>query len=1117
MSSYKRKEIMDYLTRKPVTTEDIELARTRIQTPVTPLPMQATSGEELGTREGFSGGTTLPINPMLDNINPNTIGGAAIVPTAGITAAAIADRFNISLEDAGRMLKRIYTGPDGLIIGGDRLTEEAKPKIETFPSAEKQETTLVTKKPDQIKINTGLTPPTIDTKLPGLKPDTGEDTSVLYSKKTKPVETNYDELKQFIIDTYPVNKDDPNLFPTIQKYSEKFGGNLANTAKDLGLDRRGMVQAGERRGFKFEGKGSTSTTKVEGLDYGNLTNVELASLVKENPNYLKELVKNKKINPNEFYSVADIAKIFGLAPDKMYRDNIARDYIEKKSKTYERGRITNEPVETINDPKKEQYKLYKLNDVIDNIEKDVAFKSKKPISGIDTDISKIRKELDPQLFNLVSNFKTKKNIIINKQSDPALTQALVNNPKIGTEGIFFDYGHSFAIENYRNFDFVKKNADKIYSLNRGVIQDPYINRTILAKTQGQEKNLFSDIDNFFKEYKGKTFDKEAIAKAQAINKEANDLFNKRQGRIKEFVNERAKSEPYLVGQENTLSNIHIDIKPGKKISDTDIKVFGDIDSRHSFGNIKNINPKANYFSDLTKKQQEMFKQNMIDQNINYSKSVLKQSRFDSETIKDFEESMLFGPTSEKEGFLNEKGAPKFNKGGRVKLANGSDDGYFQEIPTLPESDPIRILEQQMINEKDPIKILMLDEMLTQMKKREFEKEKAKQEEKAAQKAKGVKYIEDFPSQAAYFAETGKQLLTNPKYFLGKGIKGIAEGTEFLIGQPIQTLFSQTGKNWEFYKPVAGEKLGINEYIEKNIPKGVTTGTLIAGDVAEIAGSILDPFLAYGIIKGATTAAKTKAPVTIEEKIDPTRRDILKTGAILTGGAIVYPTAKKLGLLDTSVKATKAANAVRIATSPVVDNMPEFFPYLSELSRRRGKIIGEDYMRSGMTEFKREITIPLELNTIEKTKTNVKFEFIHNPADGNVTAYYTNPLTDEKHMFDFYTGQQGRQRYGIDPEFPNASELYSVEVEPPNFYYKSPDKSDPYRKNYEYYDTATEGDDVIQALDKWYKGLSKEEKAKFESRFVTHSEYTDELPSASYENQDENYPIMDFMYPKKKND
>jgi hypothetical protein len=56
MSNYKRKEVMDYLIRKPVTTQDIELARTRIQTPVTPLPMQETSGEGLGTVQEFNEG-----------------------------------------------------------------------------------------------------------------------------------------------------------------------------------------------------------------------------------------------------------------------------------------------------------------------------------------------------------------------------------------------------------------------------------------------------------------------------------------------------------------------------------------------------------------------------------------------------------------------------------------------------------------------------------------------------------------------------------------------------------------------------------------------------------------------------------------------------------------------------------------------------------------------------------------------------------------------------------------------------------------------------------------------------------------------------------------------------
>jgi hypothetical protein len=456
------------------------------------------------------------------------------------------------------------------------------------------------------------------------------------------------------------------------------------------------------------------------------------------------------------------------------------------------------------------------------------------------------------------------------------------------------------------------------------------------------------------------------------------------------------------------------------------------------------------------------------------------------------------------------------EGGRVYLSNGTQGEYYQEIPSLGLSDPIDILEQQMANEKDVQTILALDILLTEAKKRKLQKETAAAEEKKLQKEKGVKYKEDFPSEADYFLETGKQLLTNPKYFYGKIGKGAVEGTEWLVGQPMKTLFSQEGKNWEFYHPVAGEKLGINRFIEENIPKNPTTGTLLLGEAAEIAGTIIDPFLAYGIVKGATTTSKLKKPVELEEKIDPTRRDFLKTGAVLTGGAIVYPTAKKLGLLETGVKATKVGNAVRVATHQVVDNMPEFFPYLSEFSLAKGKRIGEDYMRSGMTEFKREITIPLELNTIEKGKTNVKFEFIHDPAEGNVTVYYTNPLTDERHSFDFYQGKQGKQAYGTDPQHPGAWEYYTVEVEPPGFHYKAPNKSDPYRKDYDYYDTATEGDDVIKALDKWYKELPKAEKEKFEKKFITHSEYTDEIPAASW-TEEENYPIMEFMYPKKKND
>jgi hypothetical protein len=298
-------------------------------------------------------------------------------------------------------------------------------------------------------------------------------------------------------------------------------------------------------------------------------------------------------------------------------------------------------------------------------------------------------------------------------------------------------------------------------------------------------------------------------------------------------------------------------------------------------------------------------------------------------------------------------------GGRIKLKNGSD-GYMQEIPSLGFSDPIDILEQQLINEKDPTKVLALDYQLEKLKKERKAEETEREEFKKSQKEKGIKYKEDFPSEAAYFAETGKQLLTNPKYFLGKGAKGVVEGTEFLVGQPLQTLFSQEGKNFEFYQPVGGEKLGINKFIEKNIPKGATTGTLVAGDVAEIAGSVADPFLAYGLAKGAIKGAKPKPPTTaVDETIDPTRRDILKTGAVMGGGALLYPTAKKIGMFDELAKGAKAARVL-----PAVKGMPEWFSPLVSRIEREGLDITSQAKNAQKLEYEKLGKIPSNAADLE---------------------------------------------------------------------------------------------------------------------------------------------------------
>ena len=358
-------------------------------------------------------------------------------------------------------------------------------------------------------------------------------------------------------------------------------------------------------------------------------------------------------------------------------------------------------------------------------------------------------------------------------------------------------------------------------------------------------------------------------------------------------------------------------------------------------------------------------------------------------------------------------------GGRVNLANGTEETYNSEIPSLGFSDPIDILEQRMINEKDSTRVNALSQLLENAKKERKAKETEREEFKKSQKEKGIKYKEDFPSEAAYFAETGKQLLTNPKYFLGKGAKGVVEGTEFLVGQPLKTLFNQEGKNFEFYQPVAGEKLGINKFIEENIPKGATTGTLIAGDVAEIAGSVADPFLVYGLAKGAIKGTKAKPPTTaVDETIDPTRRDILKTGAVMGTGAALYPIAKNINILEDLGKIVpKKAPLVNIVRplGATETKFPEWFPSLVNRIRKEGD----------MKPIYRTEKIPItekEFNEAIKKSEKVKGE-----------KFYANPRTEEyfrqnPNEFPYFKTKETEDIIGYEYTDKNLSDVKVVEVE-----------------------------------------------------------------------------------------
>jgi hypothetical protein len=1245
MSSYKRKEVFDYLTRKPVTTQDIELAKTRIQPPVTPAPMQVTSGEELGTQlELAAGGVVERENYKLgsdfikDVYKANNISGIR-VKKADSGNIYIAGRYTDKdgqrvttgtktfnpktatqkevtdfLNQTKRQLKgKTYSSATEAILGTSKAkldyTELRKEyvndlmewldeasKNSKYKTREQIQKDLFKQfnQPKYTEVPKGVHNKSIffqdgkfsiprETEIFGRKlgpqkvPEkTINDLSDFFLLKNNP---NFEKVRDAAYGFFTQKEADINKYPAekqkiLRNFSREFikGQFKGEAGESLFLS--GLRQ----EGFNFNNKvneifyiQSLKDKITEELSNPNISNNRKNFLNKqlEAINYQKTNITRNltKLHPNLFRAAKNPGNlVYEHKVPRFIQDmvNLPYDYLARASfapnalnvykfEQFDKplGRLITEYNSTSDATIKNEIK-----NKIENLKNTFNEKTKVKGQGYLDEVefkfgNKVKLIDNTPLISDLTNKNVYENILRNIDH---------SNKFFEKEGLnkYVVKGKDF--ENYTNDlqNRISTNKGAFYSFPAQVSES-----TFLGTLAGKSKDAVSNAYSAFKFTGGPInaligaiinspeMEEKGLSPAKALTYGAikgstEDVLNfgaqilaagpLMQKTLFEASTEYKKQPPEGIdsfdqvgGKQGLQSKFFNELFSVSPFDISKIPIIGSTwaaekqTTKETIDNLVNLQTRKQmaelYPSPDISETTVPGENNIMQQQEEQIKKDLYKNIFQDPGIKkEYEQGIAITPEPKKESppstgpfYFGTEPSQEFSKGGRVKLQNGSDDGYTQEIPSLGFSDPIDILEQQMINEKDPTRILALDFKLTQMKKRQAEKQKAAEEEKIAQKEKGVRYKEDFPSEADYFIETGKQLVTNPKYFYGKLGKGVVEGTEFLVGQPLQTLFSQTGKNFEFYEPVLGEKLGINKFIKENQPEFPTTGTLLAGDVAEIAGSVLDPFLAYGIVKGAAKASKTKAPVVIEETVDPTRRDLLKMGAVLTGGAIAYPTAKKLGLLETGVKVAKTGNAVRIATHGVVDNMPEFFPYLSEFSLARGKSTG-DYMRSGMTEFKRELNLPLEIGG---TKKNVKFEFVHDPAEGNVTAYYTNPLTDEKHAFDYYTGKQGKQAYGIDPEFPNAYEYYAVEVEPPGFYYKSPDKADPYRKNFEYYDTATEGDEVIQALDKWYKGLSKEEKAKFEKKFITHSEYTDELPAAS--NKDENYPIMDYMYPKKKND
>ena len=154
MSNYKRKEVMDYLTRKPVTEKDYEAAlEVSSLRPTAPIPVA--SNEDLGTREGFKLGSSFENNLLKKQI-PNVrvrkqpdgklyIAGR-YTNKDGQRVTAGVKTFNTDTatqKEVNQFLKTLNKKLSGKIIGRDEALQQVFKTKLNYSELKKQYTTEV--------------------------------------------------------------------------------------------------------------------------------------------------------------------------------------------------------------------------------------------------------------------------------------------------------------------------------------------------------------------------------------------------------------------------------------------------------------------------------------------------------------------------------------------------------------------------------------------------------------------------------------------------------------------------------------------------------------------------------------------------------------------------------------------------------------------------------------------------------------------------------------------------------------------------------------------------------------------------------------------------------------
>jgi hypothetical protein len=367
------------------------------------------------------------------------------------------------------------------------------------------------------------------------------------------------------------NKDYLNLFKNY--VDQNHGGNLSKAVIELGIDtpRRTIQRRFQETNMgTFAGKESKALLDLEP---GTSTYTEVMETMKSNPeNIFSNInlkIKKGGLSKNSYVETIDLANLLGIdGTDPDQRNQFLK-------------RLRKLDIRTKAGTQGGKAKKYHVGDVLSEL----AFYTKnerQALAGDGINYQRVRQTREFDLGLSKINSALRRNIINRlEKTDIAI-------PKIS---LAEDMGHAESVEVIEKYPNLFKGSN-LKSLQTLVRQDPVINQTILV-----DNGYHSQNDAIYKQLKNKKIN---IA-------EANNLLKLNNERIRKIIKNEARDNPFFKNQENRIALLQID-KNG--IVNADMST---VDPFYIYGNINEINPKANKISDLSEKQINAYLKNLKNQ------------------------------------------------------------------------------------------------------------------------------------------------------------------------------------------------------------------------------------------------------------------------------------------------------------------------------------------------------------------------------------------------------------------------------------------------------------------------------------------------------------------------